>query len=87
MEKKFNHNKIEVCKFCHKEIDTEQHQWICVNGYDKDKQMETWFAHVYCFNDLVKGKGDAIHYRVQNNIKDTISSLLGNLNLPNLSAN
>ena len=82
MEKKFNHEKFEVCKFCKKEIDTEQHQWICVNGYDKQENKECWFAHVYCFNDVVIKQGDALNYRVQNNIMDIVKNLLPGISTP-----
>lgn len=80
MEKKFEHNEIEVCKFCHKNIDTANHQWIVVNGYNKNNLMETWFAHVHCFNDFAKGKSQMITQRVQSNIMGTVKSLFGDIN-------
>ena len=76
-KKKFEHNKIEICGLCKKEINTNLDLWVTIIDYDCFKQINLKFYHRECLNDLLKGKGKVIQENFKNKLKEFTERLSG----------
>lgn len=77
MKKEFEHKKIEICKLCKKEIDTELDDWATLIDYRMQNQRNIGFFHARCLNDLIKGQGKVIQERFKNKLFGTIGRIFG----------
>lgn len=53
-EKKFDHNKIEPCVICKKEIKMDIDNWATIIDYKGKNQQNVKFYHTTCLSDLIK---------------------------------
>jgi len=84
MKKQFKHEKIEICKLCKKEIDTEEDLYAVLIDYGGKKQHGIGFYHRDCLRDLFEAKGKVIHDRFQEKLKGFVGNMLSKNNLRNL---
>lgn len=76
-EKKFNHNKIEKCRLCNKDINTNSDEWAVIIDYSKKKQTATGFYHKNCLRDLILGKGEIIKRNFEEKLRNFTKNILG----------
>jgi len=84
MEKKFQHNKKEVCGLCNKKIDMEKHAWAVIIDYSGNVMDNIKFYHRWCLTDLIKGKGKVIRDNFQKRLNETIKNIMGNFGQPQI---
>ena len=84
MEKKFKHNKKEICKICNKEIDMKKDNWAVVVDYSGKKQIATGFYHRKCLNDLLKGKTEILVNKFQDKLKTFTKGMVQGIKKGNL---
>jgi len=81
--KKFEHNKMEECKLCKKEINTLKDEWVALIDYNGKKQVSIGFNHRKCLKDLFEGKGEVIKQRFEEKLGEFVKKMFGGANLEN----
>jgi len=76
-EKKFKHNRKEICKLCDKEIDTSVDYWASLIDYEGKRQTQIMFYHRDCLKDLIKGKVKVIENKWKEKMSDMVVNILG----------
>jgi len=79
MKKQFEHNEIETCRLCKKPINTNLQDWVALIDYSGKKQINIGFYHNFCLDDLIKGQGQVIKKRFEEQLKNTVGGLVGNI--------
>jgi len=78
-EKKFQHNRKEICKICEKEIDTELDFWAVIIDYEGNKKYGINFYHRDCLKDLIKGKVKIIESKWKKQMSEMVGGILSRL--------
>lgn len=63
INKEFQHNRIECCCLCKKEIDTTKEKYIALLDYNKSNLYSKGFYHLKCLKDIISGQGKVIQER------------------------
>jgi hypothetical protein len=56
IKKEFEHERIEKCIICKKEIDTSKDAYSSVLDYNGDVLLQVGFYHTECLKSLIKGQ-------------------------------
>jgi hypothetical protein len=80
MEKKFNHNEIEVCNLCKKPINTLKEEWATIIEYIEEHQTSIKFYHKICLVNFMKGNVKIIRDNFENKLKNFTGKILNSLN-------
>ncbi len=76
-EKKFQHERKEICKICEREIDTDIDLWVALIDYNGKKKIAIGFYHKNCLNDLIKRKLKIIENKWKEKMSDMVVGILG----------
>jgi len=77
IKKEFEHEKIETCRLCKKQIDTDTDNWNVLIDYSGKNQRVIGFTHVRCLTDLIKGEGKIIAEKFQNRLMGFVKGIFG----------
>ena len=79
-DKKFQHNKIEICKLCKKEINTDKDNYSVIIDYTANTLRGLSFYHLICLKDfLFTEKMKLIREELDERWKQRANGMLGNV--------
>lgn len=81
MIKKFEHEKIESCKLCNKDIDTKKEKYNVLIDFDKVKIEVIGFYHRKCLNDFMKRSVNIIKDKFKSELIGFTKNMLGRIKI------
>ena len=79
MEKRFEHNEVEVCKVCKKDIEMTRDRWTTMIDYNANDQEGIGFYHTECLKEIIKGNMKIVEDKWKSHGRRMLKGIMGNL--------
>jgi fatty acid/phospholipid biosynthesis enzyme len=76
-EKNFNHQEIEPCLICKRNITTSIEGYSVILEYDCDVLIKKGFYHASCLKDLIEGKVKLIQDQFREKLSQFTQGIVG----------
>ena len=78
-EKEFQHERIENCNICKKNIDTEKQPWDTIIEYTGDTIRSIKFYHRSCLKSLIEEKGEKVKQELEDRWENKAGKMVGKI--------
>jgi hypothetical protein len=79
MEKKYEHNEVETCKFCKKDIHTRTDVWASLIEYNAELQTAIGFYHSKCLLGFINGNMKVVEDKWKLQARKMMQGVMGKL--------